>query len=76
MHVVYSSEHYHVVEFPGQGFELINKMTSVGTYLHGDAGARFRDYLAEVIADDASVESVDDFLGNFDALMHQPTIYH
>lgn len=76
MHVVYSSAHYHVVEFPGQGFELINKMTSVGTYLHGDAGSKFRDYLAEVIADDASVESVDDFLGNFDVLMHQPTVYH
>ncbi len=76
MNVVYSSAQYHVVEFPGQGFELINKVTSVGTYLHGAAGMKFRDYLAEVIADDASIESVDDFLGNFDALMNQPAIYH
>jgi hypothetical protein len=76
MNVLYNSSNYHVVEFPGLGYELINKYTSAGTYLHGEAGARFKAHLAEVLAADDSEEAVDEFLGNFDSFMHQPAIYH
>ena len=76
MNVVYSSHHYHVVEFPGLGFEVIKKPSAMGTYLQGDTANRFRQHFAELVAEQASVELVDDYLGNFDALMNQPAVYH
>ncbi|MCW5625909.1 MAG: DUF3567 family protein [Burkholderiales bacterium] len=76
MNVVYSSQHYHVVEFPGQGYEVIRKRAAVGVYLYGDAAMRFGEHLAEVIADDASQEAVDEFLEDLDELMMQRAIYH
>ena len=77
MHVVYNSPHYYVVEYPGQnGFELVNRQHGKGTFLRGDIASSFRQSLANVIADSPSVEVVDEFLGNFDGLMNQPTVYH
>lgn len=76
MNVVYSSANYHIVEYPGRGFEVINKYAGVGTYLHGEAGTKFRERLEEVIQEDASIENVDEFLEGLDILMTQPAIYH
>ena len=77
MQVVYSSRNYHVVTFPGaDGYELVNKPAALGTYIHGQVAAAFRENLEKVLGEDATVESIDEFLGGFDALMNQPTVAH
>jgi hypothetical protein len=77
MQIVYSSQNYHVIEYPeSAGFELINKSAHAGTYLHGQFAAVFRDGFAKAVAEDPSVESVDEFLGGFDDLMILPTTLH
>jgi len=76
MNVIYNSPNYHVVEFPGHGFEVIAKHAAKGTYLSGEAAARFKEYLTQAAAQDASIETVDEYLGNYDDLMTQPAIYH
>lgn len=77
MHVLYSSPRYHVIEYPDyDGLELINKQIGFGTFIQGDAASMFRASLASVIAKDPTSDSVDDFLGEFDDLMLQPSVYH
>lgn len=77
MQVVYSSRHYHVVTYPGMdGYELVNKPAALGTYLHGEVATAFREHLEKVLGEDATVESIDEFLGGFEALMNQPTVVH
>ena len=77
MNIVYNSNHYHVVEYPGVGgYELIDKKLGVGGYLHGEVAQVFGDSLAQAIADDPTDDSVDEFLGNFDFLMTQPVRFH
>jgi hypothetical protein len=77
MNIVYNSNHYHVVEYPGLGtYELIDKQLGVGGYLQGEIAQVFRESLAQAIADDPTDDSLDDFLGNFDFLMTQPVRFH
>ena len=77
MNIVYNSNHYHVVEYPGLGtFELIDKRLGVGGYLQGEMAEVFGHSLAQVIADVADDDSVDEFLANFDAFMTQPVRLH
>lgn len=77
MNVIYNSEHYYVVEYPTQqGYELVDKKTQRGTFFQGDAAARFAHSMKNAVAEDASIEHVDDFLGRFDVLMNLPLVFH
>lgn len=77
MNTVYSSKQYYVIEYPGHnGYEVIDKQLGVGGYLQGDLALSFAQSLAEVIADDPTDDKVDEFLGNFNALMTQPVSFH
>ncbi len=77
MQIVYSSQHYHVVSYPDmEGYELVNKPAGAGAYINGTVASVFRENLEKVLAEDATVESIDEFLGGFDALMNQPTSIH
>jgi len=77
MNIVYNSNHYHVVEYPGLGtFELIDKRLGLGGYLQGEIALAFGESLAQVIAAEADDDSVDEFLENFDVLMTQPIRFH
>jgi len=77
MNIVYNSNHYHVVEYPGLGtYELIDKRLGVGGYLQGEMAEVFGQSLAQVIADDPTDDSVDEFIANFDAFMTQPVRLH
>ena len=77
MNIVYNSHHYHVVEYPGRnGFELIDKEAGVAGYLEGHAGEAFRASLSRLIAEDPTIDSVDEFLDGFNALMTQPVRFH
>jgi hypothetical protein len=77
MQIVYSSRNYHVVSYPDSaGYELVNKPAALGTYIHGEVASAFRENLEKVLAEDATVDSIDEFLGGFDALMNQPAVMH
>lgn len=77
MNVIYSSDNYYVVEYPAQhGYELVDKRSQRGTFFQGDVAERFIKSMQDAVADEASVEKVDDFLGSFDILLNQPTVVH
>lgn len=79
MNVMYSSDHYYVVEFPGLGgIELVDKTTGRGGFLEGAVEARFRARMAVLASaePEPSVESVDEFLAHYDALLMNPVSLH
>lgn len=76
MQIVYNSHWYHVIEYAGGGLELISKAAHRGVWLAGPAAEHVRARLAAAAAEDASPEHLDDALGDFDALMLQPTHVH
>ena len=77
MNIIYSSDNFYVVEYPAQhGYELVDKRSQRGTFFQGDVAERFIKSMQDAVADEASVERVDDFLGNFDILLNQPLVVH
>ena len=77
MNIIYSSDSYYVVEYPAQhGYELVDKRSARGTFFQGDVADRFVQSLQAAVAEDASVERVDEFLGDFDILLNQPLVVH
>lgn len=77
MNIIYNSDNYYVVEYPGQhGYELVDKLAARSAFLHGEAADRFMQSMRQVIAEEASVEHVDEFLGSIGALMNLPVTYH
>ena len=64
MNVVYNSDNYYVVEYADRhGFELVDKHSRRSTFFHGDVGEKFANSINGVIAEDASPENIDAFLG-------------
>ena len=77
MNVVYNSDYYYVVEYADQrGFELVDKHSRRSTFFQGDVAQKFAQSINGVLAEDASAENIDEFLGNFDVLMGQPLVLH
>lgn len=77
MNVMYSSENYYVVEFPGRhGIELVDKTTGRAGFLEGAVEVQFRATMADLAAGEPSVESVDEFLGLYDALLTHSVALH
>ena len=77
MNVLYSSEHYYVIEFPGLGgIELVDKSAGRGGFLAGAVELKFRATMADLAAGEPNAESVDEFLGHYDALLTNPMVLH
>jgi hypothetical protein len=77
MNVMYSSENYYVVEFPGRhGIELVDKTTGRAGFLEGAVELKFRASMADLAAGEPSEDSVDAFLGNYDALLTNSVALH
>jgi Protein of unknown function (DUF3567) len=77
MNVMYSSENYCVVEFPGgHGIEVVDKTTGRAGFLEGAVELKFRASMAHLAAGDPTVESVDEFLGHYDALLTNSVALH
>lgn len=79
MNVMYSSENYYVVEFPGlAGIELVDKTTGRGGFLEGAVEVKFRAYMANLASEvpEPSAESVDEFLAHYEALLMNPVSLH
>jgi hypothetical protein len=85
MQMIYNSPNYCVVEFPPQdgslamrsgGYEIVDKNLQREIYIDGAMAARFREHVTKLIEEEPSLDEVDEFLGQFDGLMHQPVILH
>jgi hypothetical protein len=77
MNVMYNSENYYVVEFPGlHGIELVDKTKGRAGFLEGEVEVRFRATMADLAAGEPSAESVDEFLGHYDALLINSIALH
>ena len=77
MNVIYNSDNYYVVEYPAEhGYELVDKQAARGAFLHGDAAEKFLESIKTAMAEDASVEHVDEFLEQLDVLFTLPVVFH
>ena len=77
MIVMYNSENYYVVEFPGRhGIELVDKTTGRAGFLEGAVEVKFRASMADLAAGGPTEESVDEFLGHYDALLLNSVTFH
>ena len=77
MKIVYNSENYYVVDFPsGRGIELVDKTTGRAGFLEGAVEMKFRATMAGFAAGDPSVDSVDEFLAQYDALLLNSVAVH
>jgi hypothetical protein len=77
MNVMYNSENYYVVEFPGRhGIELVDKTTGRAGFLEGPVEVKFRAGMATLAAAEPTVETVDEFLGHYDALLLHSVAFH
>ncbi len=77
MNVIYNSDNYYVVEFPGRrGVELVDKHRGCGAFLEGAVEVKFRASMADLASHDQSADSMDEFLGHYDALLTQRVQLH
>lgn len=77
MNIIYNSDNYYVVEYPAQhGYELVDKRSQRGTFFQGDVATRFAESMQEAVASDATVEHVDEFLGDFGVVLDLPLVFH
>ena len=77
MNVLYNSENYYVVEFPGcGGIELVDKATRRAGFLEGAVEVSFRASMAGLAAGRKDADSVDEFLGHYDALLTNSLLVH
>ena len=75
--VIYNSENFCVVGYPDErAYELVDKRRARGTFLEGDVAANFMESMRTAVAEDASIEHVDEFLGGFDVLLNVPVVVH
>jgi len=85
MNLIYNSEQYSVVEFGADrslealrfgGYEIVDKGGKREIFIAGVMAQNFRRDVNELIASEPSIEEIDDFLGNYEALMSQPVLLH
>jgi len=85
MNLIYNSEQYSVVEFSADsgreslrfgGYEIMDKSVKKEIFIGGTLAEAFRRNVEDLIATEPSVDEIDDFLANYDALMSQPVVLH
>ena len=82
MNMIYNSPSYCVVEFGDVdaesvcGYEIMDKAARRQIYIAGPLALRFRSDVEDLIASEPTIEEVDAYLSQFDALMQQPITLH
>ncbi len=85
MNLIYNSEQYSVVEFGADdgrealrfgGYEIMDKSGKREIFIGGIWAESFRKNVEDLIAREPSMEDIDDFLGEYDALMSQSMVLH
>lgn len=81
MNLIYNSDQYSVVEFGADeqrealrfgGYEIVDKSFKREIFIAGALAEFFRKGVEDLIATEPSIEDIDAFLGNYDAMMSQP----
>ena len=77
MNVIYNSEHYYVVQYLGQHmYELVVKRSARGAFFQDEVAARFMSSMRTAVAEEPSVEHIDEFLGGYGELATVPVVQH
>ncbi len=85
MNLIYNSDQYSIVEFSIDncqealrfgGYEIMDKSVKREIFIGGNWAEAFRRNVQDLIASEPSIEEVDAFLGNYDAVMGQPVVFH
>ena len=77
MNVLYNSPTYVVVEYSGHdGIELVDKSAGRGVFFEGPIARKFRTHIQHVFDDSPTEETVDEFLGHYDALLMNNVALH
>lgn len=77
MYVIYNSEHYYVVQYLGQDmYELVDKRSARGAFFQGDVAAKFMRSMQTAVAEEPSIEHIDEFLGSYGELATVPLVLH
>lgn len=77
MNVIYNSENYYVVQYLGKHmYELVDKRSARGAFFQGELAARFMSSMQTAVAEEPSIEHIDDFLGGYEELVTVPVVPH
>ena len=91
MHMLYNSDSFAVVAFeipqgplgegdfapePRGGFEIVDKFAKKDIFLDGAVAESFRAGAMELMAGEPSEEDMDEYIGRFTAVVHQPLVLH
>jgi hypothetical protein len=88
MQMIYDSDAFCVVKIdlpPAQGgkpqparggYEIVDKLARKEIFIDGAMAASFQNDVQALIETSPSVEEIDEFLGRFSSLMHQPLALH
>ena len=92
MHMLYNSDSFTVVAFdlpgapatageeataaPRGGFEIVDKFAKKDIFLEGAVAETFKAGAMALMASEPSEEDMDEYIGRFTAVMHQPLVLH
>ncbi len=91
MHMLYNSDSFAVVAFdlpsppasedgvapePRGGFEIVDKFAKKDIFLEGAVAESFKAGALALMASQPSEEDIDEYIGRFTAVMHQPLVLH
>ena len=84
MNVLFNGALYYVAEISDQqsgsrGFEVVNKRTGHGAFLDGAVAAKMRTSFQSLLVlhgGQVTEDQVDEFIGEYDALLMQRVVYH
>ena len=58
------------------GYEIVDKFARKEIFIEGALAQSFREGVDALARGEPSVEEIDDYIGRFAALMHQPVVMH
>ena len=88
MHMLYNSDSFAVVVFeiadaagPASaaargGFEIVDKFAKKDIFIEGAIADSFKTGVEALMATGPSEEDIDEFIGGFTSLTHQPLVLH
>ena len=85
MLMLYNSDQFAVVQFDTQahehlpargGYEIVDKFARKEIFLEGAMAEQFKAGVQALIDSGPSEEELDDYIGRYGALAHQPVILH
>jgi len=91
MHMLYNSDCFAVLAFdiprpagdvagappePRGGFEIVDKFAKKDIFIEGIMAESFKAGVEALMASKPSEEDIDEYLGGYTSLMHQPLVLH